>query len=90
MLEEEKLRLLINKAFKDYKFRQEIMKDVYEAGLDKHCCQILDLLILGRPIERIKRVLLWGNETFNTQILTLYDFLENFSQEKNAFHKAFK
>jgi len=89
MLEEEKIRKLINKTFKHYKFRQEIMQDVYTAGLSKHGCEILDLLILGRPFARIKRVLLWADPTWESKIEELYSFLHNFKPEKLAFSKVF-
>jgi hypothetical protein len=90
MLEEEKIRKLINKAFKGYKFRQQIMQDVYNAGLSRHGCQILDMLMLGRAFPRIKRVLLWGDAAWEKRIEELYKFLYNFSPQKNAFLKIFK
>ena len=82
MKNEKELRKLIEKKIEDGTLRQKIIKAVNEKGLSKHCMWILDLLILGRDYHRIRNILLFTQDKFESKIEELYLFLESFELGK--------
>jgi len=75
MINEEDIKELIDKKIKSGTKREKIIDSVLKEGLDKHCMWIFDLLLLGRSFSRIKNVLLFTENEFQSKVTELYNFL---------------
>lgn len=86
MISQAKLARLINKRIKNYSSTVAFINDVYKMGLSRHACMSLELLILNKPYDRVKHVLLFTDKMFNGYINEIEDLLRNFRAKKKLLH----
>ena len=82
MIEYNKLMALVIKRSKKYNTSVEFLNDTFKMGLSKHACMTMELLMLNRPYDRIKHVLLFTDDGFEPIVGEIEDLLKNFKQKQ--------
>jgi len=84
---QQKLIELSFKILKKYNTRVEMINMLYSIGATKHECMILELLLLGKDLESIKKTLIFSDETYKVLLKKLYESLKNHDQKVKLFKK---
>lgn len=86
VISREGLDKLLLKRLEKYSTSIEFVNDMHKFGLTRHSCMILELLLLGRDYSRIKDVLLFMDDDFNSYIEEIYMFLKSFKKKGLFFN----
>lgn len=76
---------LLNKKSRGYESYVAFANDLHNFGLSKHASMVLDLIVIGRNLERIKDVLLFTDNKFDSIIMEIHDVLQRFKPKRKIF-----
>jgi len=84
---QQKLVKLAFKALDSYSSRVAMINDFYIFGIKKHVCMIIELLLLGRDLESIRKTLLFSEENYERLISDTITTLKTHKKLKKQFQK---
>ena len=85
MINQIKLNKLILKVLKNYESKVAMINDLTNLGLSHHSAMILELLLLNKSYDDIKRVLLFTDNIFDKKIDEIYNKLKHYKSNKSMF-----
>lgn len=81
-----KIVKLVDKKSKAYSSYVAFANDFNkQTAVSRHCSMVLDLIVVGRDPDRIKRVLLFSDSKYETLQNELYDALKCFRPKHKLF-----
>jgi len=84
---QQKLYDLAFKILHKYKSRIEMINTLYSIGVSKHECMILELLLLGKDLESIRKTLIFSAEHYKVLLEKLVDNLKNHDAKVKLYKK---
>lgn len=86
-IQQNKIDKLLYKVIKKQQYSKHVdfINDLYKRGLSKNECMIVELLLLHKPYDRIKKVLLFTDNVFNEHINNINTTLKNWNDFKEFF-----
>jgi len=87
---QKQIKELSFKVLNKYSSRVAMINQLYTTGTTKHECMILELLLLGRDYDSIRKTLLFSEDGFNKILEQLYLSLKNHDKNVKLFNKLRK
>jgi len=75
------------KVLNKYSSRVEMINTLHSMGLQRHGCMVLELVLLGRDLQSIKRTLLFSDTIFQPIVSALEKALKDHDKNVKLFKK---
>lgn len=76
---------LINSKLKLHNTSVDFLNELNKNGLGKHECMIVEMILLRKPEQRIKDILLFTTSRFDELMDNIDVFLQTFKNKKSFF-----
>jgi len=70
-----------------YQSKVEMINTLSSIGVTKHECMILELVLLGKDFESIRRILLFTHDNYSELLIKLHTSLKEHDKNKRHFDK---